>query len=223
MTGIAYRAVSLWTDPETPHAERLSHYQFKATANATRTLLLQQGRLLRASEVVVELVAPESSLYVDGSGLRADRANSVTHVGVVVRLVGTEHGDLRYATDRFTAWAANLRAITLALADLRRLDRYGVATRGEQYRGWAALGAGTPMGGGERPKMTVDYAAAVLAGATEGMISAPDVLRDPEDAKTAYRLAAKRYHPDASGGSTEVWGQVDEAWQLVERHHEGRL
>jgi hypothetical protein len=34
---------------------------------------------------------------------------------------------------------ANVRAIALALEALRKVDRYGVTKRGEQYAGWKAL------------------------------------------------------------------------------------
>jgi hypothetical protein len=221
MTVLVYRTIPQWSDPETP--SRLSHYQFKASASATRSKLLHEADMIRASDTVVEVVGSNELFYVDGTGIRSDRAHLVKHPGVVVCLIGTRHGDLRYASDAFDRWEANLRAVALGLEALRRVERYGIASRGEQYRGWRALPPGTPMGAGERPPITLDYAAAILAGATNGLISAPMVLADPEDARTAYRLAAKQYHPDAAGGSVEMWARVDEAWQLLERHHEGRL
>lgn len=221
MTVLAYRSASSWTDPETPAAERRSRYTFRSTAHRTRQALLEEARHLGASDTIVELVVPDNALYRDGTGLRSDRSHHVQHPGVVVRLVGTMHGDLRYACDTFDGWEANLRAIALGLSDLRRLERYGIARRGEQYVGWAALGAGTPMGqAAPREAMTLEHAAAVLAGGTDGTFTPRDVLEDPEDARSAYRVTSKRYHPDR-GGSAEVMAQVNEAWQLVHAHHEG--
>lgn len=220
---LAYRGAPGWSDPETPRADRKSRYTFRSTAAVTRSDLIDEARHLakgRAIDVIVELVAPDSAFYKDGTGLRADRSHHVTHPGVVVRLVGTKHGDLRYACDRFEAWEANLRAIALGLSDLRRLERYGIARRGEQYVGWAALGSGTAMGAAPEA-MTVEMAARVLAGATEG-ITAADVLAEPDDAKAAYRVAAKRYHPD-KGGSTDTFQKVEEAWRLVAAHHNGAM
>lgn len=216
---IEYRSVVGWTDPETP--DRDSRYRFKATAAATRQLLRQEAGMLGASDVIVELAVPATSLYKDGSGLRADRSHTVQHVGVVVRLIGTVHGDLRYACDQFDGWEANLRAIALGLEALRKVERYGIGRRGEQYVGWAALPPGTPMGAAAaEPAMTLEHAAAVLAGAGD-TFSPSDVLADPDDARAAYRVAAKRYHPD-TGGSTETFQKVEEAWRLVQVHHEGR-
>jgi hypothetical protein len=33
-------------------------------------------------------------------------------------------------------WQDNLRAVALGLEALRRVERYGIAQRGEQYAGW---------------------------------------------------------------------------------------
>jgi hypothetical protein len=56
----------------------------------------------------------------------------------------SRHGPLEYATDVFDDWQDNVRAIALGLEALRRVDRYGIAKRGEQYRGWKQLEAGGP-------------------------------------------------------------------------------
>lgn len=214
---VEYRPVPGWSDPET--SDRGSRYRFKATAHATRTLLRQEAGMLNASDVVVELVAPDSAFYKDGTGLRSDRSHHVAHVGVVVRLIGTKHGDLRYACDAFDGWEANLRAIALGLDALRKIERYGIGKRGEQYTGWAALGVGTPMGStAPAPPMDFAHACQVLAGGTDGMVTSRDVAEDVDDAKAAYRLTSKRYHPDR-GGSDEVMAKVNEAWALVSAHH----
>lgn len=219
---LVYRGVDAWTDPETPERERMSRNTFRTTAHGTRSDLIEEARHLArgdAVDVIVELVAPDSALYKDGTGLRSDRAHHVSHVGVVVRLIGTKAGDLRYSSDAFNGWEANLRAIVLALHDLRRLERYGIAKRGEQYLGWAALPPGTPMGAAApAEEMTVEYAAAVLAGGTDGTFSPADVLGDVDDARAAYRTTSKRYHPDR-GGDPEVMAKVNAAWVLLEKHH----
>jgi hypothetical protein len=217
---LAYRGAPAWTDPET--ADRMSRHTFRTTAAATRSDLIDEARHLakgEAIDVIVELVAPDSAFYKDGTGLRSDRSHHVAHVGVVLRLVGTKHGDLRYACDAFNSWEANLRAIVLGLHDLRRVERYGIGKRGEQYVGWAALNAGTAMGAAQvEEAMTVEYAAAVLAGGTDGTFSPLDVLGDPDDARAAYRTTAKRYHPDR-GGDPAVMAKVNKAWALLSDHH----
>lgn len=47
-----------------------------------------------------------------------------------------------YATDVFTDWRDNVRAIAKGLEALRAVDRWGVAKRGQQYAGFALLTAG---------------------------------------------------------------------------------
>lgn len=48
----------------------------------------------------------------------------------------------RIAVDKFTSWEDNLRAIALALKDLRRLRRYGVAQSNELHAGFRQITAG---------------------------------------------------------------------------------
>lgn len=222
MTRLLYGRLATWPEEET-NGRRGS--PFRAKWADTKQRLLDEGRHLNASEVVVEIVGPHDLVSVSGESVRRDRRPS--HPGVVVRLIGTDHGDLRYSCDTFDAyysgdgeaWQVNARAVALALESLRRLDRYGLGSRGEQYVGWQALPPGTPMGSTAEQKLTLDYAAALLAGGTDGLVTPRDVLEEPEDARLAYRHCAKRWHPDVPGGSVETWAKIDEAWQLVEAHH----
>src|SRR6185503_13040226 len=117
----------------------------------------------------------------------------VRHPGVIVTF-DSKFGPLSYWTDRYTDWEANLRAIALALQALRAVDRYGVAKRGLQYRGYKRLHAG---GAAKANEFTTPEDAARFIG---------DIAVPPLDARTiltnssffdiAYRLAAKKLHPD---------------------------
>lgn len=216
---VEYRTIVAWPDPETPESERLSQHTFKAKAFETQQQLAYEAERLDASDLVVEIVGSSELFYRDGTGIRADRASKVAHVGVIVHLIGTRFGDLRYACDTFNGWEANLRAVALGLEALRRVERYGIARRGEQYQGWAALPPGTPMGTG-RPEveMSLLEAAGFLAAAIDGL-TAQDVLNEPEDARTAYRLASKRLHPDnLHTGSHESFLRLEAAWRIVQNH-----
>jgi hypothetical protein len=63
---------------------------------------------------------------------------------------------LSFPCNTYSTWEANLRAIAIALEDLRRIDRYGVSQGTEQYLGFKAL----PPPGPDHPAvMTVDAAA----------------------------------------------------------------
>ena len=60
---------------------------------------------------------------------------------MILSLTGSTQGDLRYPAHRFHGWQDNVRAIALALEALRKVDRYGITQRGEQYAGWKQLPA----------------------------------------------------------------------------------
>ena len=126
---VIYRTIPSWPDAETPAAQRLSRYQFKATAFNTQQLLQSEAAKLHASDLIVEVVGSSELFYRDGTGIRSDRANKVAHVGVVVHLIGTRFGDLRYSCDTFGGWEANLRAVALGLEALRKVGKPWVNLR----------------------------------------------------------------------------------------------
>lgn len=112
---------------------------FTASWSSTIELLWTEVAKLDAREVILEADFRENQLRKDGMPRAGAQAHSP---GIILTLVSTPHGDLRYPCSTFRTWDANLRAIALALEALRKVDRYGVTKRGEQYRGWKALPAG---------------------------------------------------------------------------------
>lgn len=90
-------------------------------------------------EVVFGVGLNEFDIRQDGR----PRANARSHIHPGVELsFNSRHGRLTYATDVFTTWQDNVRAIAKALEALRMVERYGVAKRGQQYTGFALLQAG---------------------------------------------------------------------------------
>lgn len=69
-----------------------------------------------------------------------------------------EHAGLRRSA---WSWEDNLRAIALALEALRKVDRYGVTRRGEQYTGWKQLTAGDSGPSAERGRRLIADAGGV--------------------------------------------------------------
>lgn len=114
---------------------------FKASFRRTMETLERELNMLQAKNVVIQIDLRESQIRLDGwpkSG-----ASNPAFPGVILAF-DSKFGPLKYSTDEFHHWEDNLRGIALALEALRKVDRYGVSRRGEQYAGWKALGAGAP-------------------------------------------------------------------------------
>jgi hypothetical protein len=133
--GLLVRPLSSWPGPmDVERTRRVS--PFTAPWRDTASRLGHELGKLGARTPVLEVAVAPADFRRDGYPRAAARAD---HPGVVLSLPETVHGPLRYFTDEFDRWQDNVRAIALSLEALRKVDRYGVARRGEQYRGWTAL------------------------------------------------------------------------------------
>lgn len=109
---------------------------FKAGWLTTLNLLERELEFLGATYCVIELALDSTELRMDGWPKASAQPR---HAGVIISF-DSEHGDLRYGTDRYLFdWKTNVRAIALGLEKLRAVERYGIANRGEQYKGWSEL------------------------------------------------------------------------------------
>lgn len=135
------RTIETWPGERTPsHARRVS--PFTASLSDSLALLARELRALCATDVWLEVAIPPDQFRNDG---RPRAHAKASHPGVVLSFKSLSLGkELRYATDRFWSWQDNLRAVALGLEALRKVERYGIANRGEQYAGWAQLPAGGP-------------------------------------------------------------------------------
>ncbi len=195
------RPIDEWPGALTPVRQRVSS-PFTATWTSTLLLLEREVEMLAGptATIVMQLAITERDCRLDG-GVRA--AASPAHPGVIVAFEATRHGPLRYSTDihddrwlpkrYLTGWQANVRAVALGLEALRKVDRYGIARGGEQYRGWKAIPAST---GGEAP------------GAL--LVRVADISGSLPDMKVVYRKALIAAHPD-HGGTGELLQQVMDA------------
>src|SRR6185503_14116675 len=91
------------------------------------------------------------------------------------------------------AWRQNLRAIVLGLESLRRVERYGIANRGEQYTGWQQLPSGAD---------TRDASVVLLLMEAGEKPNSNEWPAEYERQVSLYRRALRATHPD-HGGSTE--------------------
>jgi hypothetical protein len=189
-----------WPGVLTPAHDR-KRSLFSAGLPATLELLdreiwyLTETRSQRDSAEVLVAIPAGDLWRLDGR----PRAHAVAeHPGVIFSL-DSKHGALSYPCDTFTTWQDNLRAIALALEALRKVDRYGVTKRGEQYRGFLAIEAAP----------TVGFATAASALAYVCEIAGEHA--DSADAVAVARVlrkARRTTHPDISGGDPDAFHRV---------------
>lgn len=213
MTRLVVRPIDTWPAQETA---RPQSSQFSAPWFATVELLDRELTKLGARHGVIQIAVDEHEIRRDGTMPLATAR--LRHPGVIVAF-DSEYGPLKYVADRFDRWQDNVRAIALGLEALRKVDRYGITKRGEQYTGWRALPPGRPMG----PAMTMEEAAQFLLDtawrdpASAGIdpdAAVRQVIEDPDTRRRVYRDAAKTAHPD-NGGDPEVFVKVREAYDLL--------
>lgn len=134
---------------------------------------------------------------------------------VVVHLPTSEHGPLRFQSDRWWGWQDNVRAVGLTLTRLRLVAEAGVAQSGQQYQGWAQLPPGSiPLTAGGTA-MTVDEAAKFIVSHCDDPVGRlADIADDPYFALVLYKEAARRLHPD-KGGDTDDFQQLGQAKALL--------
>lgn len=208
---IHYRPIDKW--PGEPTKVRQAS-PFSARWDDTLDLLDRELHQLRARSVVFQIALREEGFRKTDGQPKTNAPPS--HPGVILAFE-SKYGPLKYACDRFTDFQSNVRAIALGLEALRKVDRYGITKRGEQYTGWKAL----PGAGGSVTTMTAEAAAEFVSRACGGACSARALLQSVVNVAPAYREAARRLHPDA-GGSTEDFQRLQEAKRVLDAHHGGR-
>lgn len=185
----------------TPFTGRHRDSPFRSTWSATEELLIREVAALRGRNFVVEIDVSESQIRLDGRLYARAQASSPA---VRVAFEST-HGPLTYATDRFWTWQDNLRAIALGLEALRKVDRYGITERGEQYAGFKALPVGRAM---PASHMTSGEALTLL----REVASEVDADWSVEQ---LFRRARIDAHPDKHGGDHALAYRVDEAGRVL--------
>lgn len=196
--GVSLRPIDRWPGPETINRRWAP---FKASVGSTLNVLERELRMLDAKLVVLEVDYRERDIRLDGLP-RADARMTSPRVQIAF---DSKWGPLQYATDEFTHWDDNLRGIALAMEALRKVDRYGVSKRGEQYQGWRQLTTGTDNAFGlydrrEAERWLLDTYGDGYEGA--GAVAA------------TLRRAIKATHPDA-GGDDEEFRKVMRAKSLL--------
>lgn len=201
-----------WPGEPTKYRKRS---QFDSTYSQTMQLLDRELYAVAAKAVVLQMAVDGQSIRLDG-GLRA--GTRPTEPGVILSFTTTKHGAMRFACDRFTTWEENLRAIALGMEALRKVERYGITSDGQQYAGFKALESAEDAAA----FVTIEDAARFIAGVAlngEGEDRAPIIaeamLVDDELAATYFRRAARNAHPD-TGGDEKIMARLNAARSMLE-------
>lgn len=216
---IQYGPIKRWPGKLRQQSER-ARPPFKGSYGSTINLLEKELRQVSAEAAVVQIALQEKQFRRDG---RPFADAEPEHPGAIVsfhKWVKNAAGQrvrvpLSFPADRFTTWEANLRAVAIALEDLRRIDRYGVTQNSEQYLGFKAL---PPPGPAHADIQTVEDAAEFVGRSADVIPSLLLAAASIGSWRDAYRTAAAKFHPDA-GGRPEDWAKLQAAKTLLDEHH----
>lgn len=205
-SGLTLRPIQAWPGELMPEGQR-KRSSFSAPWRATLDLLDRELWQLDAHTRVLQVAMTERDFRIDGMPRAHAKAE---HPGIILSFHAPEIGDLSYPCDRFDRWQDNLRAVALALEALRKVDRYGVTRRAEQYRGWKAIEA-TAM----PAAMTLGQAFGVIVKYSGALSDLADVgTVHPGELARAARAAQRQTHPD-TGGRAEDFQQVQRAMGVL--------
>ncbi len=190
------------------HTDPRVQSRFSSTLDDTLLLMNSELTFMKSEYVVIQARVPASDIRQDGWISSRARFSDPS----ILVSFQSKHGPLEMACDAFIHWQDNLRGIAMTLNRLRLADLYGCTSRGEQYRGWAQLPA------------PVVATPPIFAGPTEAAHwmfeetkcgTLQGIIYSKENRATAYRVAAKKLHPDVAGGSTEKFQLLEEAMKVL--------
>jgi len=182
-----------WPDgrPRTAPMNRC-HARFKTSFAAARSNLLREIKLLGGSDCIFSSDIPrrqDGLPYADAKPKSGDPG--------IAAYFNRKGKQLCFACDRYLTVDDNMHAIALTVQALRGIARWGTGDMMESaFRGYAAL---PERAGGSNWWDTLG----VSINATN------------EQAREAYRLLAKKHHPDL-GGDAELFRRINEAWKQCE-------
>lgn len=202
-----FRPISVWPCQPTRVRKRS---KFRSSHVRTLELLGSELRRMNAVNVVIEAFVDERDIRIDGM-LRSDARPSSP--GIIISFKGM-YGPQRYPCDTFDNWPDNLRAIGMALAALRAVDRYGVTKHGEQYTGWKQLPP--PRNNGN--EIDLEAAAEFVADHCNNMCSMEVIVSNKDRCAAAITSAIFTLHPD-HGGDEKDFQRLIDCKKILESHH----
>jgi hypothetical protein len=205
-----FAPIKVWPPGWDPNVipDRIS--QFTGSWESTQEILARELDYLGARQIQFQVAVKDAQVRRDGM-LRAE--TRVDYPGVILSFTTEEFGTLTYPCNAFRGggwkgregWKDNIRAIALGLEALRKVERYGIANRGQQYAGWRELGSGMAV-----DRMTEDRAWEILCEAAGVEIT----LAGADNVERVWREASKRHHPDV-GGDSDYFKLITEAREML--------
>lgn len=200
--GVTVVPLDRWPGPRTPSDARRPT-PFSSTLSSTVAVLAAELSAIDATDVRLGLDLQPGQIRIDG----IPRADARCDDPGVLLAFDSSKGPLRFASDRYESrgwrssgpgWQENLRAIALGLEALRKVDRYGITSDGQQYRGFAELPSGIPMSSPTHMTREVAIETIRRGAGDPGWLPMHVAAID-----SGFRAAARHLHPDAGGDPAE--------------------
>ena len=214
MLNIQIKSIRNWPGKETSNPKRS---QFKSTYRTTISQLEDEIKRMPGadpSSLAIEMWVDPRDIRLDGqlrANARPQKQGIILSFNRHFRLSRPGHPPeskvqtLSYPCDAFNDWQDNLRAITLSLAALRQVERYGVFKYDDIVNRLALPSA-------EDSVSTRQSAAEFLE--RHSGIPAKEILFSDAARSSAFRKAAMTTHPDR-GGNPETFQKIADANRLL--------
>jgi len=184
-----------WPDarPRTVRNQRNTHARFKTSFAGARDKCILEVERLGGDRIII---STNIELKCNGQPCSVEWGKIIPDPGVAVYF--TRKGkQLCFACDCWKHVQDNMHAIALTIEALRGIARWGTGDMMEAaFRGFAAL-----------PEKA--------SGSTWWEVLGVPINAGTEQVKEAYRILAKKHHPDL-GGEAELFRRVQEAYQKFE-------
>ena len=192
--GSSFEAYPLSWPSGTPRTKTAKRSTFKRLDwNLSLRELREELHRLGAKNVVI---STNQRLRADGSPYAAVSRSDNAEPGVAV-FCSLNGQQTCFPCDKWTTIVENFRAITLTIAAMRALERYGVGRTGQVFTGFKAL----PQAAGDG--VEDPYALLGIASSSTA-----------EAVQTAYRTLARKAHPD-NGGNAALMARLNHARDII--------
>lgn len=198
-----------------PHHE---YRRAKLSCERVRMLdeLERELGLIQARDIILEAGFKSQDIRNDGWP-RGNIAPSHPQIRLYFQ---TPMGSSCFPCAHWDKWESNLRAIGLAMQDLRLMRDRGIGQGTEQYRGFAAL----PEAPASGEFATAEDAARFLLAQSGSPAFTTETVRlvatGGGELDAVFRSAMRLNHPDA-GGSAEMAAKVNAARRVIEAARAG--